>query len=159
MDKIKKYIKTHKKKCTVIAIILVIVIIALVVSYLVIDYLMPNTRESVYGDRCDITENHPVASDRKGKIEEFLKDYDKMTLVDLDVKCNLIDVVIKVQDDETVANVKAMGKNLLKVFSEDEIKYYDIELLVGPEKENKDLNMIGSHHKEIDGSSNEDFVW
>ncbi len=160
MNKMMNYIKTHKKKCTIIGICFVIIIIFIIFLYSVISYLMPDTRASVYGDRCDVTADYPVAGDRKDTIKKFLNDYKTMSLDEFEVKCNLIDVVINVEDKESLANVKKMGKALLGVFSDDEKKYYDIQLIITSDNDkSENYPQIGTHHKEINGSSNEDFVW
>lgn len=83
-----------------------------------------------------------------------------MSLVNFEVKCNLINVIIEVDDKTSFSKVKSMGKKLLSVFNEDELKYYDIQLMIKSNKEDSDdYPRIGSHHKEINGSTNEDFIW
>ena len=53
-----------------------------------------------------------------------------------------------------------MSKELLKVFSADQLRTYDIELLVKSDNENSEnYPQVGTHHKEIDGKSNDSFVW
>lgn len=160
MNKLKKWVDNNRKKAIVIGILLVALILSAVFLIGVISYLMPNTKESVYGDRCELTEEHVVDSERETKIENFLKDYEGMNLVNFEVKCNLINVIIEVDDKTSFSKVKNMGKKLLSVFNEDELKYYDIQLMIKSNKEDSDdYPRIGSHHKEINGSTNEDFIW
>lgn len=161
MNKFKKYIKNNKKKVIITAIILLAIIMLIVFSFGVIKYLMPDTKESVYGDRCKITEDYPVESDREDKINEFLqKDFKDMKLVKFEVKCNLIDLIVEVDDKLSFSKVKSMGKKLLTVFSEDELKHYDIQLMIRSNNEkSEDYPKIGTHHKEIDGKMNSDFIW
>lgn len=160
MDKFKKWLMDNKKKSIVIGITIVTVIILLIFTIGVVKFLMPNTRKNIYGERCNVTKENPVASDRKEKIEEFLKDYKDMNLKTFNIKCNLIDIVIEVDDKVSFSNVKKMAKELLSVFSKEEIKYYDLELMI---KSNKDDSSVypqmGTHHKEIDGDSNDNFIW
>lgn len=151
-------IKNNKKKTIFISIVLVAFILFIVFLIAIIKFLMPNTKASVYGDRCEITANYPINDDRKNSIREFFKDYDKIKLVDIDVKCNLIDIVIEVDEKENFKNVKAMGKKLLEVFDKEELERYDIELMVKSTDEKSDAQ-IGTHHKMIDGKMNNDFVW
>lgn len=160
MKKLKNWVDNNRKKAVIIGILLVALILSVVFLIGVISYLMPNTKESVYGDRCELTEEHAVDGERESKIEEFLKDYDGMNLVNFEVKCNLINVIIQVDDKASFSKVKSMGKKLLSVFNEDELKYYDIQLMIKSNKEDSDdYPRIGSHHKEINGSTNEDFIW
>ena len=160
MNKIKKWFKNNKKKSIILSIVLLAVILLIVFTVGVISYLMPNSRKSVYGDRCEVTKEHPVEKDRKDKIKEFLKNYKGMELSSYEVKCNLIDFVIVVDDSASVSKVKKMSKELLKVFTKEELKYYDLELMVKASNEKNDAFPIaGTHHKEINGSSNDNFVW
>lgn len=160
MNKLKKWINNNRKKAIIIGILLVSLILSIIFLIGVISYLMPNTKESVYGDRCDFTEEYKVDSERESKIKDFLKDYEGMNLENFEVKCNLINIIVKVDDKTSFSKVKSMGKKLLSVFNEDELKYYDIQLMVNSNKEDSDdYPRIGSHHKEINGSTNEDFIW
>ncbi len=160
MNKLKKWINNNRKKAIIIGILLVSLMLSIIFLIGVISYLMPNTKESVYGDRCDLTEEYKVDSERESKIKDFLKDYEGMNLENFEVKCNLINIIVKVDDKTSFSKVKSMGKKLLSVFNEDELKYYDIQLMVNSNKEDSDdYPRIGSHHKEINGSTNEDFIW
>ena len=83
-----------------------------------------------------------------------------MKLLDVDVKCNLIDLVVEVDDSVEVDKVKEMSDKILTVFSEEELKYYDVELLVDSAvEESEKYPMTGTKHKMINGESNEHFVW
>ncbi len=160
MDKFKKWLKENKKRSVILGITVVTVIILIIFTIGVVKFLMPNTRKNIYGERCSVTKEYPVESDRKEKIEDFLKDYKNISLKSFQVKCNLIDIVIEVDDKVSLSTVKKMGKEMLSVFSKDELKYYDLELMV---KSNNDESTVypqmGTHHKEIDGSSNDNFIW
>ncbi len=160
MDKVKNFFKKHKKKCIILGIVLVILIALIIFSYRIITYLIPNTKESVYGDRCETTVNHPIAEDRKDTIKEVVKKYDGYKFKTFEVKCNLVDIIVEVADTTNFSDVKKMGKEILAVFTDEEKKYYDLQLMVkSDKKESESYPQIGTHHKEIDGKTNEDFVW
>ena len=156
----KKWFKNNKKKAIIIGIVLLAFILFIVFLMAIIRYLVPNSRESVYGDRCKITENYPVEDNKKEKLEEFLKDYKNTELVDFEIKCNLIDIIVKVDDSVKLSTVKSMGKKLLKVFTDEELEHYDIQLMIESNKDDSSVYpVIGTHHKKIDGSMNKNFVW
>lgn len=160
MDKFKSFLKRHKKKIIVLIIVLIILIAIGISMYKIIAFLMPDTKGSVYGNRCETTEKYPVAADREQKLKAFFEKREKMTFKSLDVKCNLIDVVVEVDDTVNVSTIKTMSKELLKEFSTEETKFYDIELIIKSNKKESDTYpIIGTHHKEIDGSINDYFVW
>lgn len=156
----KKWIKNNKKKTIIIGVVVLAIVLLVIFSFAIISYLVPNTKASVYGDRCKATSDYQVESDREDKIKDFLKDYKEIELKSFDVKCNLIDVVIEVDDKYSFSKVKDMSKKLLKVFSEDEYKHYDIQLMVKSNNEKSEVYpKIGTHHKEINGKVNDSFVW
>lgn len=160
MNKFKNWLKNNKKKATIIGVLLLFLILIFIFLWGVIAYLIPDTKESVYGDRCEITEDYPIEKGKEDKLKKFLEDYEKMELVDFDVKCNLIDIIIEVDDETSFSDVKSMSKKMLKEFTDDELKYYDIELMVKSNKDDsEDYPRIGTHHKEINGSMNEEFIW
>ncbi len=160
MDKVKSFFKKHKKKCIILGIILVILIAFIIFSYRIISYLIPNTKESVYGDRCEITVNHPIESNREDTIKDIVKNYEGYKFKTFEVKCNLVDIIIEVADGTNFNDVKKMGKEILGVFTDEEKKYYDLQLMIKSDhEESENYPQIGTHHKEIDGVSNDDFVW
>lgn len=160
MNKIKKWIKNNKKKVIMLVTVLVLLLIFIIISYAIVSFLMPNTKASVYGDRCEVTRDYKVASDREAKLETFVKSQEKMKLVSFEVKCNLIDIIVEVDDSVAVSKIKTMAKSMLSEFSDDEIRHYDIELMIKSNKKDSDsYPMIGMHHKEINGSSADNFAW
>lgn len=155
-----EWVKNNKKKTIFISIVLIAIILFIIFLIAIINYLMPNTKASVYGDRCEITQDYPIKDDRKKAIKEFIEDYDKIKLISIDVKCNLIDIVVEVDDKENFKTVKAMGKKLLEKFDKEELQRYDIELMVKSTNEkSEDYPQLGTHHKMINGKMNNDFVW
>ena len=72
MDKFKKWFKNNKKKGIVISIVAVAAVLMIIFTVGVIMFLMPNTRKSNYGDRCEVTKKNPVESDRETKLKEFM---------------------------------------------------------------------------------------
>lgn len=160
MNKIKNWVKNNKKKSIIYATCLVVFIVFVVALVAIISFLMPDTKASVYGDRCEVTDVNPVASERKGKIKEYFDGQDKVKFISFDVKCNLIDIVIEVDDSLSLSKVKTISKNMLGSFSEEEIKNYDIEIMVKSNDVNSEVYpKIGVHHKQINGVSGDNFVW
>ena len=150
--------KKHKKKLIISAIVLIVFIICLFAFKQILSYLNPNKKESVYGDRCELTESIMITDERKEKVKEAIESYENMKVSTIDIKCNLIDIVINVDNSVEEKTVKSMSDKVLEAFSKEELKYYEIELMVNwpddPEKA-----MMGTHHKMINGEMNDHFVW
>lgn len=158
MDKFLAFFKKHKKKIIIITIILIILIICFIACHQLLAYLNPNTKESVYGDRCDLTESIMITDARKDTVKEAIESYENMKVVDIDVKCNLIDIVVNVEKDVEEKKVKEMSDKVLEAFEKEELKYYDLQLLVNW-KDDEDKVMAGTHHKMVNGEMNDHFVW
>ncbi len=158
MEKFLTFFKKHKKKIIILVVILIVFLICFLVLHQLLAYLNPNTKESVYGDRCDLTESIMITDDRKTAVKEAIESYEGMKLSMVDVKCNLIDIVVNAEDSVDEKKVKEMSDKLIEAFSTEELKYYDLELMVNwpndPEKA-----MMGTKHKMINGDSKERFVW
>jgi len=160
MNKFISFFKKYKKKVIIISIILIVLAIFIFVSYQLFKYLTPDTKNSVYGDRCELTEDIKITNDREKMIKETIEATEGMTLSDVDVKCNLIDVVVIVKDDVEVKKVKETANEMLLVFTEEELKYYDIQLWVDSEdEESKTYPIIGTRHKTSNGDASGKFVW
>ncbi len=158
MDKFLAFLKKHKKKVIVITILLIIFIICFIVCHQLLAYLNPNTKESIYGDRCDLTESIMITDERKDELKEVVESYENMKLSTIDVKCNLIDIIINVNEEVEEKDIKAMADKILETFSEEELKYYELELMVNW-TDNPEKAMMGTHHKMINGEMNDHFVW
>ena len=158
MKNFQDFLKKHKKKLIISAIVLIVFIICLFAFKQILSYLYPNKKESVYGDRCELTESIMITDERKEKVKEAIESYENMKVSTIDIKCNLIDIVINVDNSVEEKTVKSMSDKVLEAFSKEELKYYEIELMVNwpddPEKA-----MMGTHHKMINGEMNDHFVW
>lgn len=161
MEKILSFLKKHKKKIIIITIILVILIICFVACHKMLKYLNPDSKESVYGDRCELTESIMITDDRKDAVKKVVEENENMKLSTVDVKCNLIDIIVNVDATVEVKTIKAMSDKIIEAFESEELKYYDLELWINWTGEGSDekVPMIGTKHKVINGESNSHFVW
>ena len=160
MDNVLDFLKKHKKRVIAIAVVLVIFIIIFIAFKKVVNYLSPSTKQSVYGDRCDAVAKIPVDKKAQNAIKDVFKEYDKVEFKKIDVKCRLIDIIINLKEDMTDEEVEEMSKKLLTVIDEKIVNNYDIELYItNSNKENDTYPRIGTHHKVINGETNDHFVW
>ena len=160
MNKFISFINKNKKKVIIIIVLLVVFSIFLLATYKLYKYLTPDTKDSVYGDRCELTDGIDITSEREKMIKEKVESYEGMKLSDVDVKCNLIDIIVVVNDETEVKTVKKMSTELLTVFTDEELKYYDIELWIDSNIEKSEkYPIIGTRHKTNNGDSESKFVW
>lgn len=160
MNKFLSFIKKNKKKVIVTILLLIVFGVFVFAAYKLYEYLTPDTKDSVYGNRCELTEGVEISKERKDMIKETVESYEGMKLSNVDIKCNLIDIIVKVDDEITLDTVKEMSDKLLTVFSEEELKYYDLELWVDSNaKESEVYPVIGTRHKTGNGDATKKFVW
>lgn len=169
MEKVLKWMKKHKKILIVLLVFLIIVLILLFSFKNVMNYLSPSTKESVYGDRCDAVKNIKFTDDDKKNVESLIANYEFIELVDINVECKLIDIIVNLTADQEFGVVEEMSKQLLTVISKDVVENYDIQLFVtSSNQEDVNYPKIGTHHKMMIDSSdkeskepkmNDYFVW
>lgn len=160
MNKFLSFIKKNKKKVIVTILLLIVFGVFVFAAYKLYEYLTPDTKDSVYGNRCELTEGVEISKERKDMIKETVESYEGMKLSNVDIKCNLIDIIVKVDDEITLDTVKEMSDKLLTVFAEEELKYYDLELWVDSNaKESEVYPVIGTRHKTGNGDATKKFVW
>ena len=160
MNKFLSFIKKNKKKVIVTILLLIVFGVFVFAAYKLYEYLTPDTKDSVYGNRCELTEGVEISKERKDMIKETVESYEGMKLSNVDIKCNLIDIIVKVDDEITLDTVEEMSDKLLTVFSEEELKYYDLELWVDSNaKESEVYPVIGTRHKTGNGDATKKFVW
>ena len=160
MDKFISFLKRNKKRIIIILILLIVFSIFVFATYKLYKYLTPDTKDSVYGDRCELTDGIDITAERENSVKEVVESYEGMKLSDVDVKCNLIDIIVVVKDATEVKTVKDMSNKLLTVFTEEELKYYDIQLWVDSNSKNSETYpIIGTRHKTNNGDLESKFVW
>jgi len=160
MNKFLSVIKKNKRMVIITAVIVIISLGMIFTFYKIYKFLSPNYRNSVYGDRCELTESIIITDARKQAIKEAVEGHEGMTLSSVNVKCNLVDIIVIVKDDIAVEKVKEMSKDIIAVFTTEELKYYDLELMVDSDLENSEVYpIIGVKHKVIQGQSRDYFVW
>ncbi len=158
--KVQSFLKKHKKKLIILGVVLVILFLLGFMLVKIYQRLSPNEKQGVYGDRCDLTESIMISEERKKTIKEVVEANENMKLEDIDIKCNLIDIVITVDDSVSPSKVKTMSDDIIKAFTEEELKYYDLEIMADSGvEESENYPIMGTKHKMMNGTSNAHFVW
>ena len=142
----KNFFKTHKKQC-MIGGIAFLVIFFLILIWL---FIVPVFSNNKYGDRLDGIEDHKISSDTVKDIENSLKENDKVTDVTYNNEGRILDFIITVSNDMSTEDAKKLGDTILDKISDDDKKYYDIQILIGTEEENDNYPIAGYKHKSED---------
>ena len=142
----KNFFKTHKKQC-MIGGIAFLVIFFLILIWL---FIVPVFSNNKYGDRLDGIEDHKISSDTVKDIENSLKENDKVTDVTYNNEGRILDFIITVSNDMSTEDAKKLWDTILDKISDDDKKYYDIQILIGTEEENDNYPIAGYKHKSED---------
>ena len=142
----KNFFKTHKKQC-MIGGIAFLVIFFLILIWL---FIVPVFSNNKYGNRLDGIEDHKISSDTVKDIENSLKENDKVTDVTYNNEGRILDFIITVSNDMSTEDAKKIGDTILDKISDDDKKYYDIQILIDTEEENENYPIAGYKHKSED---------
>ena len=142
----KNFFKTHKKQC-MIGGIAFLVIFFLILIWL---FIVPVFSNNKYGDRLDGIEDHKISSDTVKDIENSLKENDKVTDITYNNEGRILDFIITVSNDMSTEDAKKLGDTILDKISDDDKKYYDIQILIDTEEENDNYPIAGYKHKSED---------
>ena len=142
----KNFFKTHKKQC-MIGGIAFLVIFFLILIWL---FIVPVFSNNKYGDRLDGIEDHKISSDTVKDIENSLKENDKVTDVTYNNEGRILDFILTVSNDMSTEDAKKLGDTILDKISDDDKKYYDIQILIDTEEENENYPIAGYKHKSED---------
>lgn len=151
----KKKSKTKNKlsigkiiKYSIIVIILVIIAIA---SYLV----YKNIFAGVENTRYEGIENYKLTSKEKNNVKEKLNEIENIKNVNIYTNSKIIKIHIILDKDTKFENVKEICNESLEKFSEENLKFYDVEVFVeSNDKESSLYPQIGYKHK-----TNSKFSW
>ncbi len=142
----KNFFKTHKKQC-MIGGIAFLVIFFLILIWL---FIVPVFSNNKYGDRLDGIKDHEISSDTVKDIEDSLKENDKVTDVTYNNEGRILDFILTVSNDMSTEDAKKLGDTILDKISDDDKKYYDIQILIDTEEENDNYPIAGYKHKSED---------
>jgi hypothetical protein len=136
-----------------IFIALVIILLFIIGSLIIIKSFYPSGNE--YGDRLKGIEKVSFSKKEITELEDKISDLDRIKKVTVDIKGRLINILITVEEETNLDDIKDYSKEKLELFDEDELKYYDIQFLVKNEKDDVEhYPAIGYKHK-----SNDDISW
>ncbi len=145
MKKIKK-IWHDNKIFIVLGIILIICFLA--ICTVVVTYFFGGS-ETVYGDRLDDLDKHPISETYKSTYSSKLKENEKVSKVDFKSKGKIIYIIISYVGDTTLAEAESIAAESITTFDEKLLEYYDINItLEAPKTDNSDgFTIMGAKNK------------
>lgn len=148
MNEVKKFVKKNKKLSIIIGVILGIVIL----FFLLKGWVFPDISKSLYGNRLDGISKVPIEKNQISDLKSALTKESFVANVSYELKGRLINIEVDVQNGADGAKAKELGKTALASFTEEQKKYYDIQIFLT--SSDYSINYIGYKHKTSD-----EFIW
>ena len=127
------------------------IIVALVVFVLVVTGLMyfkqvfsADDATAIYGSRLEGRETVEIPQERINKLKESIQESSNRTTVR--IAGRIIEVIVEVKDDISIADAKELGTPIVYTFTEEERAYYDIQIFLTNEKNTAQYPAIGYKH-------------
>ena len=101
---------------------------------------------AIYGSRLDGIEDVKITKSKINKINDKVKSLGKVKSINTYVSGRIINSEIKVEADATRDEAKALAPKILETLTEDEKKYYDVQVFIDKD-DDASFPIIGySHH-------------
>ena len=130
-----------------IVIALVFLLIIGVFGFITVkQYLYPDDKLTVYGNRLDGIDKVKITDEKKNEIIKMIKEKAGIKDAKIDIQGKIINVSITASEKEnTKEEMQKLCTEILLKFSSEEIKFYDFQFFI----KNEDLtyNMIGYKNK------------
>ena len=156
MKKIMKKLKNSWNQNRVLFVLTTILIVCLLlILSVVIDYFLGTSKDK-YGDRLDGIKSVEVTKNEITKLENKIKEDDKITECEIHQIGKVIYVNIKFNGDITLVEAEGKALNTIELFSEKERKFYDLNysLLQDATDSNVGFSIMGT--KNVNGTG---LVW
>lgn len=142
-----KFIKKNKLLVTFIGLLIIFIILAIVL----LTQLIGGNKNGEYGNRLNGIEKVEISSKTINQIEKDISTEELITKVKYDLRGRLINIIVTVKDEKEIDTVKEIGNKILTYFDENQLSYYDIQILVKSDnKESEKYPIIGYKHKTRD---------
>ena len=135
-----KFIKKH-----ISLVVAFIVLILIACGLLLVKSLFfSNDIKAIYGSRLEDIEKYEIKKETKENIKTSLGEFCSSSKVRIAGRIIYVDAVAN--DDVTLETAKALGDRVLANFTEEEKKYYDIQLMIKKNTETNQFPIIGYKH-------------
>ena len=145
MKKIWKFIVNNR----IYIVLLLFVLFGAFVFVTMKAYLDPEDANLVYGNRLNGIEEVPITKEREKAVIDFIKEDENITDASIAIQGKIINIIIKVKHKKnSIEKMEEKGTEIIKKFSEEEIKFYDFQFFIKNEEAN--YNLMGYKNKKND---------
>lgn len=142
--------KKTKKYFNLVLIFIIILIIGVLCFFICKNLFYTND-----SDRLSEIEKYVLTSEEINLVKEQFAEVEQIKSIDVFSNYKIIKIMIELESDVDFDIIKEISNKVTSKFSEDNLKYYDIEIFVNTlNKESEIYPKIGYKHK-----MNSDFTW
>ena len=138
-----EFLKAHRKGIK-IGFIVFFVIIILISVWL---FIMPSFKRNKYGDRLKDISKHKISNEVINKIKDKANDNDSVKKIDYNREGRILSFIITVDSNFGVDQAKEFAKGILDEISDDNKKYYDIQVLITSDEKSDNYPIAGYKNK------------
>lgn len=146
---IMKFIK--KNLLTIIAIGIFLLLILILVQ--VKNIFFPDEGSALYGNRLEGIEKVKINTSKKKKIVEALTTDGIASNATVRISGKIVDVNITVNMEASTDSAKGLANKVLENLTDEEKKYYDIQVFINKEEKTENFPIIGYKHHAKEGFS------
>lgn len=144
--------KNKKMERTIVLIVAICFFVLVFVFYKLVLSQTSDTK-AIYGERLDGIEEVKISKTKMEEIANSIKDVGNSKNVNVTMQGKIINVMIVLNDDVTRDSAKGLADKVLEKLSEDEKRFYDIQVFIKKDVEDAQLPIIGYHHPKKNGFS------
>ncbi len=143
-----KNLRSKKKLIIIISCVIIFILLIVLIKSI-------SSNKKVTGDRCSDADNYRLSNNTLNKAKDVINTLGNVKDIDIHTKLCTVKIIITLKDDVEIDKVKSMSKDLLKAFTEKDLKYYDFSLYVVSEnKDSKTYPINVTKH-----NSRDSFAW
>lgn len=146
LSKLKSFILRNKLLSVLLFLLILIFILGLVMIKVII---FPNYKVTNYGNRLDGIDSVKLDDSRFNDIKSSFSS-SSLTLESIRLSGKIVNISFKVNEDVSVDHAKTSCSKILESFSEEELKFYDIQIFVTGSDSDK-YPIIGYKNKNSEG--------
>ncbi len=153
MKKIKKFYKEHRVFTILMAIVLVCMIV--IITVLIQCFYVGNGTDK-YGNRLEGIENYEITESRQSDYEANLENDAKVKKADLMITGKIIYITIDFETNCSLIEAESIAAKSLENFNEEEQSFYDFNITLKKDSDDKNESFIISGAKNKNGTG---LVW
>lgn len=146
-----KFIKNHK----ILSMLILIIVIVIICGVTLLMLLLSGWGSNDYGNRLDGIEEVAITDADSKELTTLLGELENVNKVTYHLQGKIVNIFFTVNDVLTLDNAKAYANKILESFSEDQINYYDFQVIFDSENEESATYPIIGYKNKITA----EFVW